>query len=86
MIDIKEQQSAIPENISDKQSDFEDATDDLLEEDMENLAYSESDPGSVGIKSPLLNDDDFKDALDQDPDANDDGNSAKFNLFPMRFS
>lgn len=63
MVDIKEQ--SIPQALSDKHSDFEDAPELMDEEKMENLAYSGSDATSSGVKSPILNDDDFKDALDQ---------------------
>lgn len=63
MVDIKEQTA--PQAFSDRHSDFEDATELMDEEIMEKLAYSGSDATSSGVKSPALNDDDFKDALEQ---------------------
>lgn len=77
MVDIKE--NTIAEVLSDKQSDFEDAT-DLLDDEMENLAYSGSDATSNDARSVGFTDDEFKDALDNFPEVIEDG-KQQLNIF-----
>lgn len=71
MVDIGEKSA--PEILSDKQSDFEDAS-ELLDEEMEALAYSGSDVTSNDARSIGFNDDEFKDALENLQEVAEDGN------------
>lgn len=70
MVDVEEK--AALDILSDKQSDFEDAS-DMLDDDMEKLAYSDSDVTSNDTRSVGFIDEEFTDALDSLPEEVEDG-------------
>lgn len=65
MVDIKDNPITLPNIVEKPTESTYEASDTLLEDElMDNLAYSDSDAASM-----VMNDDDFKDALETLPDA-----------------
>lgn len=70
MVEIEEK--TVQEMISDKTSDL-DQVSEMLDDDMDKLIYSGSDVTSNDTRSVGLNDDEFKDALENWTESIDNG-------------